>query len=216
MQKIDQKLTFSIPPTTDPSTPGTGKPKTDRLLVLVSETEMDTVRAAHRIWELARTYGGRVLFLGLCTDPTQESALRRKLISLSAMVQDGRTATDSLVEFGTSWVDAVRRNLQAGDMIVCFAEQRAGLARRPLSQMLESNLSATVYVLSGLSETDPPPSRWISTSAAWTGSIGIIAGFFWLQVKLTQLPEDWAHTVLVYLSIFLEVGLVWGWNSLFS
>ncbi len=210
-------LTFPVIPHPDASThPGNGIGTGRRLLVLVSESEMDTASAARRIWELANAFGSRVQFLGLCADAAQESALRRQLVSLSAMVKDGKISTEVSVEFGSNWVEAVKRNLQAEDMVVCFAEQRAGLTRKPLSQILESNLKATVYVLSGLSEPNAPRSSWVSAAMAWAGSIGIIAGFFWLQVKLTQPPGDWSHTALVYLSIFLEVGLIWGWNSLFS
>ncbi len=208
-------LTFPVIPHPDASTqPGnrTGR----RLLILVSESEMDIASAARRIWELANAFGSRVQFLGLCADAVQESALRRQLVSLSAMVKDSKISTEVSVEFGSNWVEAVKRNLQAEDMVVCFAEQRTGLTRKPLSQMLESNLKATVYVLSGLSEPSSPRSSWISAAMAWTGSIGIIAGFFWLQVKLSQLPEDWTHTSLIYLSILIEIGLIWVWNSLFS
>jgi hypothetical protein len=82
--------------------------------------------------------------------------------------------------------------------------------------LLESNLNAPVYVLDGLYPADLSRPNWLNTVLVWTGSIGIIAGFFGLQAKLIQMPGDWAHTVLLYLSIFVEVGAIWGWNSLFS
>ena len=69
---------------------------------------------------------------------------------MSAMVNYGEVSAEAKVEIGTSWVDVVKRNYQTGDMIVCFAEQRAGLLHRPLSQILESNLNFPVYILSGL------------------------------------------------------------------
>ena len=47
-------------------------------------------------------------------------------------------------------------------------------------------------------------------------SLAIIAAFFWLQVKLTEMSQDWGHTWFIYISIFIEVGLIWMWNSMFS
>ena len=50
---------------------------------------------------------------------------------------------------------------------------------------------------------------------SWLGAITVIAGFFVIQVKLDQLPKDWAHTTLLYVSVFVEFGLLGLLNSLF-
>lgn len=186
-----------------------------RLIVLVPDSEADTANAARMIWELANAFGCHVQFLGLCKDATQEPSLRRQLVTLSAMVQDGNLFTDVKVEIGHNWLDVVRPNLREGDVIACFAEQRAGLTRRPLSQILESNLNTSVYILSGLYQTNSPRLNWISTFTVWAGSIAFILGFFWLQTRIVQLQQDWAHMALLYLSILVEIGLISGWNSLF-
>jgi len=44
----------------------------------------------------------------------------------------------------------------------------------------------------------------------------IIGGFLWAEVKIVQLAQDWAHTSLLYVGIFLEIGLLWVWNSIFG
>lgn len=186
----------------------------DRLVVLVP-VDADSTPATHRVWELANAIGARIQFLGLCKDPAYEPSLRRQLVTMSALVADQRISAEAKVEIGTNWVTAVKTNLQEGDLIVCFAEQRAGLFHRPLSQILESNLNTTVYVLSGFQPPERPRSNWSVSLMMWAGFIGIIAFFFWAQVKLTQLPDDWAHTLLLYLSLFAEVGLIGVWNSLF-
>jgi len=51
---------------------------------------------------------------------------------------------------------------------------------------------------------------------AWTGSIGIILGFLWLQVKTDPSSSNWMGTFLLMLSIPVEIWLVWIWNSLFG
>jgi hypothetical protein len=186
-----------------------------RLIVLVPP---DTNYAAvtHRIWELANALGSQILFLSLCTDEAQESSLRRQLITMAAMVQNGNICAEARVEIGSNWVNVVRPELQNGDMIVCFAEQRTGLLRRPLSQILQANLKTPVYILSGISPQDFSQPNWLPQLLAWMGSIGIIVAAFFLQIRIMSVPENWAQTTLLILSVLCETWLIWGWNSLFS
>jgi hypothetical protein len=184
-----------------------------RLIVLVPESDADISSAARKIWELANALGSRVEFLGLCKDKTREPSLRRQIIAMSTMV-GGSVSVESKIEFGGDWLDFVKSQWRKGDVVACFADHRAGFANRPLSQILESNLKTTVYVLPEF-QLDRPRSGWLSSAISWVGSIAIIALFFWGQAKLTEMPQDWAHTSLLYLSIFIEVGLIWFWNSLF-
>jgi hypothetical protein len=185
-----------------------------RLIVLVP-ADSDYATATRRIWELAIATGTRIQFLGLCKDAAQEPSLRRELVTMSALVQDGKVSTEATVEIGTSWVDVVKRNYQTGDMIVCFAEQRAGLLQRPLSQMLNSELDAPVYIITGLYGQKHLSWNWISQTLAWSGFIGIMIGFFWLQVEIDQLPRGVANITLLILSIPAEIWLIWVWNNLF-
>src|SRR5215510_14893224 len=121
-----------------------------RLIVLVPNMESDYIPAIHRIWELASAQHATVLLLGLYKDTRQELGLRRSLITMCAMVQNGDVVAEVKVERGTNWVEVVKRHYQTGDLIVCFAEQRTGLLHKPLSQILQSSLKFPVYILSGL------------------------------------------------------------------
>lgn len=198
-----------------PSMQGSARGPARSLIVLVP-ADLDYTTATRRIWELAHAQCAGVQFLGLCQDPVQELGLRRQLVTMSALVGDGKVPTEAKVEIGTNWVDVVKRHYRAGDMIVCFAEQRAGLFHRPLSQVLESNLSAPVYILPSLSPASASRTNWLAQGMGWVGSFGIMAGFFWLQVKISQLPQDAAQTVLLILSVAVEIWLIWLWNSLFT
>jgi hypothetical protein len=187
-----------------------------RLIVLMPDLEAEPANIAQHIWELASSLGSGIQLLGLCQDEAQESSLRRQMISLAATVKAANISVESKIEFGRNWLDAVKHNWQPGDAIVCFEGQTSGLDRSPLEEILAANFSATIHVLDGFHSDNQPRLYWISTILAWAGSLGILAGFFWLQVKLVQMHGDWAHTSLLYLSIFIEVGLILGWNSLFS
>ena len=187
-----------------------------RLIVLVPDSDLDYPAATRRVWELANNLNAHIQFIGLCKNEIQESSLRRQLIIMTAVVQDGDVSAEAKVEFGTNWVDVVKSNWQVGDVIVCFAEQRAGLLYRPLSQILRSNLHIPVYILSGLYPKNLSRFNKFSIIAVWVGFIGIIAGSFLLQIRIIALPRDWAQTSLLILAVMAELWLIWVWNNLFS
>lgn len=200
---------FAIPP--DSVDPGPAH----RLIVLMPDLEAESANIAQHVWELAASLGSEIQLLGLCQDAAQESSLRRQMISLAATIQAANVSVESRIESGRNWLDAVKRHWQAGDVIVCFEGQTSGLDRQPLEEVLAENFNTTIHVLDGFTPTSTG-NRWFSSTLVWLGSLGILAGFFWLQVRLVQLHGDWAHTSLLYLSIFIEVGLILGWNSLFN
>jgi hypothetical protein len=213
MNKLENKTqptSFSI---STASLSGSGPAR--RLIVLVP-ADLEYTAATRRVWELAVATDTRVLLLGLCKDTAQEPGLRRQLVTMSALVGNGKVSTEAKVEIGTNWVNAVKSNYHTGDIIVCFAEQRAGLMHKPLSQILESNLNAMVYILSGLYQPDRLRSNWLSTIILWLGFFGIIGGFLLVQVNIDPLSKDWIHTATLMLSIPVEFWLIWVWNSLFG
>ena len=187
-----------------------------RLIVLVPDGDFDAAAATRRVWELADELGACIQFVGLCKDELQESSLRRQLVIMTAMVQDGNVSAEANVEFGNNWVNVVKPNWHEGDMIVCFAEQRAGLLHRPLSQILQSNLNIPVYILSGLYPQSSSRVNMFKLIPLWAGLLSITAGSFLLQIRIIALPRDWAQTTLLILSVIAELWLIWVWNKLFS
>ena len=187
----------------------------ERLVVLIPDEESVDNELAHRIWVLASPSGLQVLFLALCSDAGEEVNLRRQLVTQAAAIQDNRVSVGIQIEYGNDWIEKLKPVLRPGDTIVCFAGQQTGWQHRPLSQVLSSNFKAPVHILSS---PHPPPgdtkSGLLSQVVSWTGSIGIILGFFWIQVRIDQLPKDWAHTTLLCLSVAIEISLIWLWNSL--
>ena len=193
-----------------------GSDTSRRLLVVVSDTDIDPSAAARRILEVADVFKSPILFLGLCGDKTQEPGLHRQLITLSAMLRDEHVPFEIKVESGKDWLDNVRSHWREGDVLVCFSGQRAGTRRIQLGPLLQSNFRSTVYVLDTGVQPERAPSNWASTSLAWTGSIGILSGFLWLQIRIEQASSSWVGTAMLALSIFVEICLVWIWNSLFE
>lgn len=189
--------------------------ETDRSLIVLLPSDIDYSSVTRQIWEFAHASGMHVQLLGLCEDRIEEQAHRRGLINMASLLQDGSICAEATVDIGTNWMAIVKSNYKPGDAIVCFAEQRTGLLRRPLSQVLESNFKATVYILSNLTPLKAKPST-ISQVSAWLGFLGIIIGFVVLQAYIVQLPKGWLQSTLLTLSILPEFWLIWVWNRWFS
>jgi len=185
-----------------------------RLIVLVPPGA-DSTNVTRRICKLASETKSDVQLLGLCKDPAQELALRRELVTVSALIRDARVFAEMKVEVGANWLDAVKRNYQDGDAIVCITDQSIGIRQRSFSQILESTLNAPIYILS---ETKPlqSHSNILLQVIAWSGFLGIIVGFFILQMNIVQLSKDWTQAVILILVLIPEFGAIWIWNSLFS
>jgi len=186
-----------------------------RLIVLIP-ADLDFHTAARRIWELANATGMHVQLLGLCNDATEEPSLHRALVTMAALIHDGRISTEAKTEIGTNWLNFVKHHYKRGDMIVCFAEQQGGLLHRPLNQMIRSRLDAPMYIMSGLCIEDGSRRNWRTELLAWSGAIGIILGSSLFQIRISSQSQDWTQTVLLILSVIAEAWLIWGWNSLLS
>ncbi len=212
MNKLDvSPHTFALSPAShsDPN-------PAPRLIVLFPASETDTLDLEHRIWEIARSLKLSVLLLSLTNDFDDEAQLRRKLITMAAVIKDPNVPTDIMIEHGNDWVGQVRKVWRAGDILACYAGQKVGVMRKSLDQVLRSSLEATIYILSDYHPARNPNSTFISRSLLWLGSLAIIGGFFWAEVEIAQLPQDWTHAALIYVCIFVEVTLIYLWNSLFS
>jgi hypothetical protein len=183
-----------------------------RLLVLVPP-DPDYGAATQRIWELAVATGRSVQLVSLCKDRAKEPSLRRQLVLMSALVGDSGVSTGAKVEMGTNWVDAVKRNYHTDDIIVCFADQREGFLHKPLDEILEENLEAPIFILSGLY---PQRLNLLSLIVLWVGMISIITGAFFLQIQITSLLRDWPQTIVLIVSVIAEFSLIWIWNALFT
>lgn len=185
-----------------------------RLIILFPASASDDPAVARRIWEIASSSGLDVLFIGLCNEYNEEAQLRRKLVTMAAIIRDGIVSADIMIEGGSNWVAKAKRVWRPGDALACYGGQKVGLMRKTLDQVLRSSVDAPLYILADEQPTQSAGSKVLAQVLAWVGSLAIIAGFFWAEVQLVKLPGDWAHTALLYLCVLVEVGLIWGWNSL--
>lgn len=198
----------------DTSIPATKLDRSPCLIVLVPP-DSDSSSFTRWLCKLAIETNADIQLLGVCNDANQELALRRDLVTVAALIRDARVYVETKVEVGTDWLAAVKRSYEKGDMIVCIADQSVGVRRRPLSHLLESTFQAPICILSE-TKVRPFESDALSQVISWSGFLGIIIGFFFLQVKIAQLPDDWFQTFLFSLTLIPELGLILLWNSMFS
>jgi hypothetical protein len=215
MNKLEP-ISTSIKLSTDFSVAGQSPEAADWLIVLVPHTEADLSAATRRVWELANAGSSRVRFIGLYENAIQELTLRRQLAGMSAMLGSTGIYTETETLSGNDWAEVVRTRWHAGDLIVCFAEQRVGPLKRSLSSLLQSSLDVPIYILSDIHLQNDVHSNWWAGIFAWGGFIAILAGFFLLQVRIHHLVAGWGRPALVLISICLELWMVWVWNKLFS
>lgn len=185
-----------------------------RLVVLTPWLDADLTPMAGRVWQLAEAAGVSVLFLGMSNEAAREASLRRKLITLAAMLKEGGIHAEAEMLRATDWVEALKPHLVPGDMLVCMAEQRTGLMQRPLGELLRASLGMPLTILSGLSPALDARPKWGTRLAAWGGLIAIVLLFCLLQAGILMYLKEWTTGGLL-VSLAAEYGLISFWNRRF-
>ena len=222
MNKLDiSSPTFAITPAShlDPSTRSASAQCPEpapRLIVLFPASEFETPELERRIWEIARSLQLNVLLLSLNNNFDEEPQIRRKLITMAAMIKDPFVSTEIMIAPGSNWVQQVKKLWRQGDIVACYPNQKVGIMRKALDQILRSSLNMPVYILADVQSVKNSKSTFLSQFFFWLGSLAIISGFFWAETRLVQLPQDWAHSALIYVCIFAEFACLLFWNSLFT
>ncbi len=214
MNKLSIHPSVPVPPAKEVEISYQLEPQGFRQLIVLVPAGADCASITRRICKLATEANACIQLLGLYRDEEEELALRRELAIASALIRDARIYVEITVERGSDWVQAVRHLYHAGDIIVCLTDRFTGLRRKPLSQILESNFSTTIYILSE-TPMQKQKSRLFSQIIAWSGLIAIVGGFFIVQVDITRMPQNGFQTLLLVLLLVPEIWLVQFWNSLF-
>jgi hypothetical protein len=106
-----------------------------------------------------------------------------------------------------------QEDLSAGDVIACYAGQRVGLMQKPLHEILRCSGMRRFMSFQRMSRSKIPNQSLYHKLHSWLGALAIVGSFLWLEVNMVQLPQDWAHNFLFYLCVFVEIGILWSWNS---
>ncbi len=199
-----------------------------RLVVVMLEPDEEAMLAG-RILTLAGEDCRNVLLVGICPDALRQTELRRRLVTIAAFLREqtlpGTTRTarsqeelcvEVRVEHGKDWIQRIRMTLQPGDMLACYEGQEAGGLRRQLCDVLSSNLEPPLYVFSQLAPPRSSRRTLLSQATSWLGSLAGIGTFFLLQVRIVTAIQGATQSILLLVTLFAEVGVIWIWNSLFG
>ncbi len=189
---------------------------TRRLIVLVPTGDIDEHALARRVWQVATCSGLGVLYLALSPYPDQVSYQRRRLASLAALTAYPNVHADTRVHSDTKWSQALRHSLKPGDLLICLAKDRTwGFFRRQaLGEQLAADLGVHVYEFGDLQVKLSPPSQyWKKNVLAWIASITLMAAFFWLQVGIERASDSPRSTILLCLSVLVELYGLWKINE---
>lgn len=182
-----------------------------RLIVLVPIEDVDAFHLSRRVWQLAACSGLSVLYLALPLDEHPAVSLHRRLAELAALTSDKSVQARWMVGGAKSWRQALENVLQPGDLLVCLAGQRsAGWINRHLllGEQMAKLLSLPVYLLGDVPLAVKQPPEWKKELLGWVTSIALIAGFFVLQVNIDRTALRPVSTLILCLSVVVEIYLL--------
>jgi hypothetical protein len=181
--------------------------------VLIPNLDVDEAELAREIWKLAFPPELAVLLLGLCPSVNEEPRVRRRLATIAALTRDTKVSVEIQLEFGRTWIRKLKSVLEAGDIVVCHAEQRIGIWRQPLELVL-ARLNIPILTLKGfIPSMYKSSSTFLRESVFWLVSIAVLFVFFLFQIQILRISEEWVRDTVLSLSVLIEFGLIWVWSN---
>lgn len=191
--------------------------QTRRLVILVPDNELDEQGLSTQVWQMASRGALEVLFLSLPPEPETEAYLRCRLSGIAAMTRDDQVPVSLSVSPEKSWLEAVERVWQPGDLLVCFRNQTVNsrfIGRTSLGARLCEALGTPVYCMNSL-QVGPSQrllklkSEWI----AWTAFLLSLGAFAWIQLQISAAFAGGLWTLFMAISVLVEAGILWQINK---
>jgi hypothetical protein len=188
-----------------------------RLVVLVPEGEIDENAFARRIWQLAVSLSLNIMYLAKALDDHQAVYQRRRLAGLAFITSDEGIQVQACVSTELSWTKALEKTQLPGDLLVCLASHQIPnhiIGRISLGKLLSKSVSVPVYTLAGLKIGLALYQRQrIKEILAWTTSLILLAIFFGLQAEIVHFTVGTTSTILLCLSVLVEVFSIYKINE---
>lgn len=193
-----------------------------RLVVVVPGLHVPETDLAQSVWQMAAPEGLPVVYAGLAGGPGSEAPLRRLLANLAALTRGGRVEASARLLDAPDWATGLRRLRQPGDLALYLAGHgvptgRLRLGRQPIEHVLrQAGLPGRRLEVPGWPEAwAQRASRQAAPLLAAGSALAVIAGAFWLQAQLMQMPTSGLRLGLLMLSVVVEYGLLWLAEALF-
>jgi hypothetical protein len=197
------RLDVSLPSTTD--IPGEAY---TRLVVLVPDGVLDYGKLVQELSMLITPSVSEMVLVGLGQRRSSSPASRR-LAGLASITQDLLVPQSKKVFDVSSWAEAVQMVAQPGDLIVCQADRRGDRLVEELLQVAAS----PVHLLTGL---QPPLqtrlARVLKSLIFNLFPFIVVAAFFWLQVQIDAQNTGLIRTLILIMSVLVELGVIFVWS----
>jgi len=189
-----------------------------RLIVIVPSGELDERWLGLQISKIALPRRLRIIFIATAINSERDRALRRRIATLTSLVKDRHTKPSTRLVFHENWIKAVKKVWQEGDLLVCIEGHRTPtfpFRRKKLAPHLVATLGVPVYVLTGIYIGDEPM-QWNRGRELliWVLAIAMIVLFGFLQFFIDRTFGKSVATLLFFLSVVVEILLLWKLNSL--
>lgn len=199
-----------------------------RFIVLVPPALVNVTALLRTVWALASPDATSILFLGLAGRyAPDEDETRLCLATLASLTRDDQVDVQTYIARETDWLNALRRVWRAGDVVICQAEQmtsRGIFGWQPLWQRIEHSLGTPVYVVAGAispqqliaHERAARAERLRRLFSSTLASMLIVAGFFYIQLRIDLAYSGILRAALWCISGVVEAGLIGIWNGLLN
>jgi hypothetical protein len=147
----------------------------------------------------------------------QEPAAYLRLANLSALIGAFSIEYETRVVIGGNWIREVQEVWQAGDQIVCHAEQiiiDPEMNQMPLSNALSIALNTPIIVLSDLyTERLHRPYTRLSELKWWCIALVILIALGGIMFFASQATSGWVESVLLLSAFLIAILTAWFWNK---
>ena len=188
-----------------------------RLVVLIPPGDIDEQSVARRAYQLASGSHNNVLYLAL--DPRGEQApfRRRQLASIASLTTGKEVNAEVRLCLEKTWFHALEKILAPGDLLVCLADHLIYdyfFLRRKLGERLADHVSVPVYLANGLNVGRTPETQQVAREmVAWTAFFILLVAFSVLQVNIQRSTEKPVSTIMLCLSVLVEIYSLWKINE---
>jgi hypothetical protein len=188
-----------------------------RLVVLIPPGEIDERSLARRVYQLASSSQNNVIYLAMDPENEQYPFQRRQLASLASLTTGKDVYTEVKLCGEKTWFQALDKILVPGDLLVCLADHPVYdyfILRRKLGERLAGHVTVPVYLLNGLKVGRAPHTQQaIKEIEAWIAFFVLLVSFFALQVGIQRSTDKPATTILLCISVLVEVYFLWKINE---
>jgi hypothetical protein len=190
-----------------------------KLLVIVTEEELDEVKFAKKARSIAEYYDLDILFLGKVVSFETEPFLRRRLITLSGISNNNLFKTDFSTFSQKSWQKLLSQVYKPGDYILCPKEMMISsmvFTSHPLFDEINKKFGNSVIGITGLMNIHQNNNlkSMFYPVLHWVGIISILTIAFGLEANFGSHTYGWFRVLGEISIVTIEIFSLWVWNSI--